>query len=343
MSSQSQHEKNLDDGLDEAAFAMDAHTAASVGDIPQLQTAVEAAGGGDGPNRRNRSGWTALMYAAHYDHAGVISFLASVGADGTAACGPEGRGRTAIMMAAMCGNEEALKTLIRHFGGMGAALLEARDGDGGGMTALGYAAVNGHAGAATILLESGARTDVVEDTKGYTPLMLACLEGHEMVAQWLLHHGADISYANILGETARTVADKVGHLNIVQLLDRNGSAPPSSVAAQGILAGPAKLAEKLAKQQQKQQREQLLDPDELATDLWSFLVQAGVEKYHQSFLDHDIDLEKLLDMGDDDLKSIGIVLLGPRRKLTSAIARHRQRQDELVRGSPPPRPSEAWS
>ena len=58
-------------------------------------------------------------------------------------------------------------------------------------------------------------------------------------------------------------------------------------------------------------------------DLDAFLKSAGVEKYEKILKYQSISLEKLLKMTDEDLKMAGVTLLGPRRKLTSAIARQR--------------------
>lgn len=345
MADMPDHQSILLDALTEPGHELDAHTAASVGDLEHLERLdVETPGGLD-TNARNASGWTPLLYAAHYDHPAVLRFLAARGADPAAASG--GGGRRALALAAACGNEASLRELLRRFGGAAAAvlsdgtaaasgcaeLLEARDSRG--MTALAHAAVCGHAGAARILLEAGARTDVAENTAGYTPLMLACREGHEVAAQWLVHHGADANHANILGETPRTVAARMGHDRISRFLagTARSAVPATSAPMHSILDGPARLAEKLAKQQhqrqQQQQKQQMQlaqdqQPGPVAKDLPGFLSRAGVEKYEETLKDHGVtELQHLLRMGDEELKSAGITLLGPRRKLTSAIARHR--------------------
>ena len=51
------------------------------------------------------------------------------------------------------------------------------------------------------------------------------------------------------------------------------------------------------------------------------LKELGLEKYHENFCDADVkDIEKFKTLTDEDLKDkIGISLLGPRRKLTTAI------------------------
>ena len=40
--------------------------------------------------------------------------------------------------------------------------------------------------------------------------MVAAKEGHESIVQWLLHYSANPHYANILGESAKSVASKNG-------------------------------------------------------------------------------------------------------------------------------------
>ncbi|XP_060116922.1 ankyrin repeat and SAM domain-containing protein 3 [Heteronotia binoei] len=56
-------------------------------------------------------------------------------------------------------------------------------------------------------------------------------------------------------------------------------------------------------------------------DLAAFLEQIGCLKYLQVFEEQDIDLRIFLTLTESDLKEIGITLFGPKRKMTSAIAR----------------------
>ncbi|XP_030433700.1 ankyrin repeat and SAM domain-containing protein 3 isoform X2 [Gopherus evgoodei] len=56
-------------------------------------------------------------------------------------------------------------------------------------------------------------------------------------------------------------------------------------------------------------------------DLATFLKQIGCLKYLQVFEEQDIDLRIFLTLTESDLKEIGITLFGPKRKMTSAIAR----------------------
>ncbi|KAM6155688.1 ankyrin repeat and SAM domain-containing protein 3 [Rhynchocyon petersi] len=56
-------------------------------------------------------------------------------------------------------------------------------------------------------------------------------------------------------------------------------------------------------------------------DLASLLEQIGCLKYLQVFQEQDVDLRIFLTLTESDLKELGITLFGPKRKMTSAIAR----------------------
>ncbi|XP_069547583.1 ankyrin repeat and SAM domain-containing protein 3 isoform X1 [Brachyistius frenatus] len=56
-------------------------------------------------------------------------------------------------------------------------------------------------------------------------------------------------------------------------------------------------------------------------DLAEFLEQIGFSKYFPLLDEQDIDLRIFLTLTENDLKEIGITLFGPKRKMTSAIAR----------------------
>ncbi|XP_019938288.1 ankyrin repeat and SAM domain-containing protein 3 [Paralichthys olivaceus] len=56
-------------------------------------------------------------------------------------------------------------------------------------------------------------------------------------------------------------------------------------------------------------------------DLREFLAQIGISKYLSLLEEQDIDLRIFLTLTENDLKEIGIKLFGPKRKMTSGIAR----------------------
>jgi len=314
---------DLADGCLDEVFALDAHTAASVGDLEHL-IALDAKDSKviDG---QNVSGWTPIMYAAYCDHADVVAFLASRGARGLRpeAPAPLGtKGRSSLMLAAMCGNESTAKEIIKRF-----AALAVSEADDQGMTALMHATVCGHASMTRILLEAGSKTEAAEITRGYTPLMLAAKEGHHPVARTLVNHGADSSAANILGETAVSVAKQFGHDALAAFLAvsaAKGSSPASAETPHDVpdvLQGPKALAERMARQA-KQQKQR---PQSSVLTVREFLVEAGMADFSGVFASHGVnDLDHLLSLKDEDLKAMGIVKMGPRRRMTSAIARRKE-------------------
>ena len=71
----------------------------------------------------------------------------------------------------------------------------------GGMTALLYAAREGHMDAARALVEGGADVNVVSADK-FSPLIIAITNGHLDLAKYLLDHGADVKLSSVSGITA---------------------------------------------------------------------------------------------------------------------------------------------
>jgi ankyrin repeat protein len=105
----------------------------------------------------------------------------------------------------------------------------------GGMTALHYAAREGHLEAARALVEAGVDLDKVNGDK-FTPLVMAVANGRFELAKYLLDHGADPKPASLSGMTAlyavidvqwapkawfpqpSTEQEKVGYLDLMMAL-----------------------------------------------------------------------------------------------------------------------------
>ncbi|KAI0479463.1 glycerophosphodiester phosphodiesterase GDE1 [Xylariaceae sp. FL0804] len=118
--------------------------------------------------------------------------------------------------------------------------------DATGETALHLAARFGHAECTRILLsgseEQKANLELTEKSFSWTPLHIAAVDGHLLVAELLVEAGADASRADSFGWTAREHAALRGHLRIAELLkphtviadgtvtdsEENGTTPPSS-------------------------------------------------------------------------------------------------------------------
>jgi ankyrin repeat protein len=64
----------------------------------------------------------------------------------------------------------------------------------------------------------------VTSNSGWSPLNIACLEGHKEIVQLLLENDADVNSINKDGETPLHLASVVGHTEIVKLLLKNGAA-----------------------------------------------------------------------------------------------------------------------
>src|SRR5688500_10073640 len=54
-------------------------------------------------------------------------------------------------------------------------------------------------------------------------------------------------------------------------------------------------------------------------DVGRWLLELGLAEYTEAFRDHQIDGEILVELTDADLKEIGVVALGARKKLLAAI------------------------
>ena len=57
-------------------------------------------------------------------------------------------------------------------------------------------------------------------------------------------------------------------------------------------------------------------------DLQSLLTCLGLEKYLDTFVAHSIDLVAFMSLTEGDLKRLGVSLLGPRKKMLSAIEKY---------------------
>ena len=79
-----------------------------------------------------------------------------------------------------------------------------------------------------LLLRAKARAQTLVDTRNifnYTPLHDAAINGHTLVVQCLLAHGALASAANDFGMTPLDRAARNGHLSVVQCLLAHGASP----------------------------------------------------------------------------------------------------------------------
>ncbi len=241
------------------------HVAAGEGNSRVVQVLLHA---GASVNLQGRNGETALLMAARKGCADCVQSLIARGADVNVR--EKTFELTPLMLAAWSGSAKSVEHLIRtgadihaqsHLGPMpkfvdpGAG--RASHGDGilrggvpergsrparaGLMTALHYAARQGHTGVVALLLQKGARIDEPE-ANGVRPLLLAIMNDHADTARYLIEHDADVNAddwygrtplwaavdirnVELDGELNTQVADREGALGIIRLLLAHGANP----------------------------------------------------------------------------------------------------------------------
>jgi ankyrin repeat protein len=158
-------------------------------------------------------GTTALMWAAAHSHPAAVALLLDRGADVALRSRPAALGRTAYL--APSARQRASQLVNDNGGGArGRAVREQaaqdlddreffvrrQNADGGGLTALVFAAREGDLESARRLVAGGA--DVNQVTQyGWTPLLAAIQNRHYVLATFLLERGADPNLANKGGWT----------------------------------------------------------------------------------------------------------------------------------------------
>ncbi|XP_074866584.1 ankyrin repeat and SAM domain-containing protein 3 isoform X2 [Carettochelys insculpta] len=205
---------------EELDVPLDLHTASSIGQYEVVQECIQR--GEMDLNKRNRGGWTPLMYASYIGHDTIVHLLLEAGVNVNI---PTPEGQTPLMLASSCGNESVAYFLLQQ-----GAELEMKDIHG--WTALYHCTSAGHQQMVKFLLDNGANANCKELVYGYTPLMEAAASGHEIIVQYLLSHGVKVDLRENTGATARALAMKYGHMKIVGLMDLH-TAPVPKVFCRG--------------------------------------------------------------------------------------------------------------
>ena len=125
-------------------------------------------------------------------------------------------GNAPVADAAMKRDKDAVRALLKDGADVNAA-------QGDGMTALHWAARNGDAETAQMLLYAGANVKASTRIGGYTALMMAAEQGHAAVIAALLSAGADAKAANANGTTPLMLAAASGDAKSVTTLVENGA------------------------------------------------------------------------------------------------------------------------
>lgn len=112
-----------------------------------------------------------------------------------------------------------------------------------GETALHLAARFGHAEIARVLLEGSENqtinTELAEKTFGWTPLFVACVDGHLDVVDLLIDAGADLQRMDLSGWTAKEHAALRGHMHVAGRLAEVTTAPDLSGSETSSATDPA--------------------------------------------------------------------------------------------------------
>lgn len=178
---------------------------------------------GMNPNVTDENGLTAVAAAAAGGHGHVVTQLLSNGAKPNAA---SPQGQTALMAAAKSGDVQAVKALL-------SAGADAQAKDSTGMSPLAAAVLAGQSEATGLLAERAAGT--LDDV-----LQLAAVKGHTGVISVLIDRGANPLSTSADGRTPMMFAAEYGHMEAVKLLRQRG-APVT--ALDGNLKTPASYAE----------------------------------------------------------------------------------------------------
>ncbi|XP_065215574.1 ankyrin repeat and SAM domain-containing protein 6-like [Planococcus citri] len=150
-----------------------------------------------------------------------------------------------------------------------------------------------------------------KDTKGWTALFYAVIYDHVDIICYLMRKGADVNARDYSSCTLLMTAVKQGKENIVELLLGFG-ADYQMTTNTGLKAIDIAFELKYFK------LVNLLSIP-AATNLESLMHCLCLDKYTPVFTQQGIDLNQFLKFSEDDLKRIGINLLGPRRKMSLAI------------------------
>lgn len=164
-------------------------------------------GGADVNASAGRFGSTALMWACHNGHEGMVEQLIKADANVNVA---NAGGRTALILASYYGHEGVVGQLIKAH-----ADVNAKNTDG--WTALMWASFFGHGGVVKQLIKADADVDA-KNTDRFTALMQASKWGRAGVVDVLIKAHADVNTQNIDCDTALSIAKRRGHETVADLL-----------------------------------------------------------------------------------------------------------------------------
>ena len=187
--------------------------AAQRGDLNALQPLFAK---GANVDARNRWGATALMFASEAGQLETVRALVEAGADVNA---HNQGGDTPMMMAAGGGYMEIAKLLQSRGADVNAVTIPSQKS---GMTALMFAAINGHVAMIVWLVEHKANLELRTD-RGETALVVAAGNKQPDAVAKLLALGADVHARNSYGWGALHFAAQDNQVRSIELLINNGA------------------------------------------------------------------------------------------------------------------------
>ncbi|KAF3767955.1 ankyrin, partial [Cryphonectria parasitica EP155] len=118
------------------------------------------------------------------------------------------------------GFENVVKCLCEHVDVRKTNLVRAKEGRG--LTALHLAALSKHYEVASILIKHGVPINLLQGTFAWSALHCAAESGNAATVRLLLNQGADLWSEDIVGWTPLHLAAMGGHSAVVRLLLQNG-------------------------------------------------------------------------------------------------------------------------
>ena len=176
-----------------------------------------------------REGVTRLRRAGVWRISAASLTLVAVMAAQTLALSAQASVRAAVAAAAQANDVEAVRALLKQGGDVNGA-------QGDGMTALHWAAHNGNAAIASMLLYGGANPKATTRLGGYMPVHLAAQAGAAGVIEELAKAGAVIDAPTTTGATALMLAARSGSVDAVRALLAGGAKIDATEKAHGETA-----------------------------------------------------------------------------------------------------------
>ncbi|XP_053741883.1 ankyrin repeat, SAM and basic leucine zipper domain-containing protein 1 [Synchiropus splendidus] len=269
--------------------------AASKGDVEAVERLLDK---GMDVDTKLSYDWTLLMWAvnvAHYD-------LAKVLLDRGASANYSKDNWTVLMAGCVAAaSEDEVSRCVE--------LLLSRNadpnmGDSSQMTCLMFAARDGRAKVINILVSHGANVNL-QDSKGYTALFFAVQYNQEEAVLKLLQLGANKTTRNKFNQSPADLAEQLKHKQIFKILTSSTSSPFSSNSMTLLKSDSEPLT--------------VCESANKLNDVELFLYGLGLSHLTEIMIDHDITLNQLLTMEENELQKIGVIDPQDKEKLMSAV------------------------